>query len=231
MDADETFELKIRISRDVYEKLKALAERKGFPDVSTLIEETVKQQVLGPESAREAELERLRQRLERRIQDELNKSLSVIDSLRRQLTELYERVDHLESIVKELSERKPEAKQPLPAQRGKTYKTGIERLREDKILFESTLPPRIQRDAFFSYLEREGAVVLKLSRERIAVDRGFWEEFKEKLFKTVTSNKEDEIKQALGEKGYALWRALYDDNLVIYDPKTRSWKPLFKNPE
>ncbi|MGB9827283.1 ribbon-helix-helix protein, CopG family [Thermosphaera chiliense] len=231
MEADETFELKIRVSRDTYEKLKALAERKGFTDVSALIEEIVKQQVLGPEAAREVELEKLRQKLERRLQDELNKSLSVIDSLRRQLTELYERVDHIESVVKELSEKKAEAKPPPPVQRGRAYKTGIERLSEDKILFESTLPPRIQRDAFFSYLEREGAVVLKLSRERIAVDRGFWEEFKEKLFKTVTTNKEDEIKQALGEKGFALWRALYDDNLIIYDPKTRVWKPLFKNPE
>uniref|UniRef100_A0A7C2FEZ5 CopG family transcriptional regulator n=1 Tax=Thermosphaera aggregans TaxID=54254 RepID=A0A7C2FEZ5_9CREN len=231
MDDDETFELKIRVSRDVYEKLKALAEKKGFTDVSTLLEEMVKQQLLVPESTREAELEKLRQKLERRIQDELNKSLSVIDSLRRQLTELYERVDHIESVVKELSEKKAEVKQPPPIQRGKTYKTGIERLRDDKILFESTLPPRIQRDAFFSYLEREGAVVLKLSRERIAVDKSFWEEFKDKLFKTITTNKEDEIKQVLGEKGYALWRALYDDNLIIYDPKSRSWKPLFKNPE
>ncbi|MEM4434006.1 MAG: CopG family transcriptional regulator, partial [Thermosphaera sp.] len=96
--------------------------------------------------------------------------------------------------------------------------------------FESTLPPRIQRDAFFSYLEREGAVVLKLSRERIAVDREFWNEFKGRLFQALTSNKDEEIKQVLGEKGYALWRALYDDNLIIFDPKTKAWRQLFKDP-
>lgn len=156
MESSDALEIRIRISKDVFDKLASLAERKGYKDVSTYIEDLLRRHATGVESPKEYDLEKMWPRIERRIQDELNKSLSVIDSLRRQVSELYERLDHVESLVKDLSAKQLEAKPSGMVQRGKAYKTGIERLREDKILFESTLPPRIQRDAFFSYLEREG---------------------------------------------------------------------------
>ncbi|MEM1696748.1 MAG: CopG family transcriptional regulator, partial [Desulfurococcaceae archaeon] len=91
--------------------------------------------------------------------------------------------------------------------------------------FESTLPPRVDRDRLFASLERSGAVVIKLSRERVAISPEFWEFFKKKLDEIHTSD-EREIQSIMGEKGFKLWKALYSDNLVIYDSKLRKWRPV-----
>lgn len=219
-------EVRILVDEELYRELEKKALERGFRDVSSYITELLSEKTL-QQPGREGDLEKIRARLERFVQDEINKGLAPLETVRRQVSELVQRVEELEEKVKALEqqgERRP-AETYGEARTGKPYKSGIERLRDDKVVFESTLPARVQRDRLFSYFERMGAVVLRLGRERVAVDSGFWREFKEKLFGEVKSNSEEELKRVLGEKGYLLWKALYEDNMVIYDPKTRSWKP------
>jgi len=223
----EKREVRILIDDELYEELRKKALELGFSDVSSYILDIVSRS-LTTEKAGEESLERIRSRLERYVQDEINKGLAQIETIRRQVADIIQRLEELEERVKSIEEHRGPGVSEVEreAKPGKPYKTGIERLRDDKVVFESTLPARIQRDRLFSYFERMGAVVLHLSRERVAVDSEFWREFKEKLFNRVKTNSEEELKKSLGEKGYMLWKALYEDNMIVYDPKTRSWKPV-----
>lgn len=223
----EKREVRILIDEELYEELRKKALELGFSDVPSYILDIVSRS-LTAEKAGEESLERIRSRLERYVQDEINKGLAQIETIRRQVADIIQRLEELEERVKSIEERGGPGVSEVEreAKPGKPYKTGIERLRDDKVVFESTLPARIQRDRLFSYFERMGAVVLHLSRERVAVDNEFWREFKEKLFNRVKTNSEEELKKSLGEKGYMLWKALYEDNMIVYDPKTRSWKPV-----
>ncbi|MEL9908859.1 MAG: CopG family transcriptional regulator [Desulfurococcus sp.] len=229
MSEDGKREIRILINEELYKSLERKALELGFKDVSSYIIEVLSRELFSrTERTGVEELERMRSRLEKFIQDEINKGLTPLENMRRQLAELIQRVDELEEKIKSI-EGKEGAKPGETHGEGKVskpYKTGIERLREDKIVFESMLPARIQRDRLFSYFERMGAVVLHLSKERIAVDSDFWREFKEKLFKEAKTNTEEDLKKILGEKGYLLWKALYEDNMILYDSKTRSWKPV-----
>jgi len=223
----EKREVRILIDDELYEELRKKALELGFSDVSSYILDVVSRSLTTEKTGGES-LERIRSRLERYVQDEINKGLTQIETIRRQVADIVQRLEELEERVKSIEERGGLGVSGVEreAKPGKPYKTGIERLRDDKVVFESTLPARIQRDRLFSYFERMGAVVLHLSRERVAVDSEFWREFKEKLFNRVKTNSEEELKKSLGEKGYMLWKALYEDNMIVYDPKTRSWKPV-----
>ncbi len=216
-------EIKIRIPEDAYQVLENLAFREGFSSLSDYLTYVVLSVV------RERGIsidfgEKIRSKLERYLQDELNKRLSVVETLRRQIVEVYEKVEEIEkrinSIESSLKESRKEEKPKPEAPR----KTAVDRLREEKIVYESKLPSRIQRDRLFSYFERMGVTVLKLSRERIAVDPDFWRDFKHKLLNELNSNKEEDILSVLGDKGYGLWKTLYTDNMLVFDPKAKKWR-------
>lgn len=225
---EKTREVVLRIREDLYRRLEEEASRQGFRTVSEFILSIVNTVTRTPERDLSSEaLEKIRAKLERFLQDELNKRLSILENIRRQVAEVYEKIDSLEQRVGEIEVklREVESRKVETPIQPKARKTAIERLREDKILFESTLPPRIQRDRLFAYLEREGAVIIKLSKERVAIDPGFWTEFKNKLSELSTTD-EKELSKVLGEKGFALWKALHNDNLIIYDLKQRRWRPV-----
>ncbi|MEM0001930.1 MAG: CopG family transcriptional regulator [Desulfurococcaceae archaeon] len=216
-------EIKVRIPEDTYSLLEKIVLKEGFSSVSDyvsfIILNTIKERVISEDIS-----EKLKSKLERYIQDELNKRLSVVETLRRQVMEVYEKMEELEqkinSIESALKEGKIEEKAKVEVPR----KTAIERLREEKVVYESKLPSRIQRDRLFSYFERMGVIVIKLSRERIAVDPDFWRDFKYKLLNELNSNREEDILSVLGDKGYELWKTLYADNMLVYDPKAKKWK-------
>ncbi|MEM4481359.1 MAG: CopG family transcriptional regulator [Desulfurococcaceae archaeon] len=225
MDAKRKIkEIKIELPEELHSTLEELARREGWGSVHELVLSIIAnyakrdREIKGEDST-----EKMRVKLERYIQDELNKRLAGVETLRRQISELYDELDsikhRLEAIESSTKGRATDRPQQRPS-----GKSAIERLKDEKVLFESKLPATIQRDRLFSYFERTGAVVLKLSRERIAVDQEFWEEFKDKLTSEVSSNKEEEITQVLGQRGYALWKALYNDNFIIFDPKTKKWR-------
>lgn len=216
-------EIRVKIPEDAYSVLEKIALREGFSSISdyisSMILNAIKERAVSEDTS-----EKLKNKLERYIQDELNKRLSIVETLRRQVVEVYEKVGELEQrisgIESALKESRTDEKPRVEAPR----KTAIERLREEKIVYESKLPSRIQRDRLFSYFERMGAVVIKLSRERIAVDPDFWRDFKQKLLNELSSNREEDILSVLGDKGYMLWKTMYTDNMLVFDPKARKWR-------
>ncbi len=214
-------ELRIKIPEDLYTQLENQARREGFASIEEYILSILTSSIRG--RIQVDELEKLKSRLERYIQDELNKNLAVIENLKRQVIEIYEKIEDLDQRVKNLEESIKKIHEEKPREAITPRKTGIERLREEKVLFESKLPPRIQRDRLFAYFERMGAIIIKLSKERIAVDPDYWREFKEKL-NEISTNKEEEIASILGSPGYELWRALYLDNAIYFDPKSKKWR-------
>jgi len=221
---NHTKEIKVSIPKSLYLALESIARKEGYSTLQDYVI-SILTNIVTQATLRDDMLDKLRIKLERYIQDEVNKRTTIIEVLRKQLTELYERLEALEqrvNIVEELARQVglEKLREKVEFKR----KTAIERLKEDKILFESKLPPKIQRDRFFAYLERSGAVVLKLTRERIAVDRDFWNEFKNKLLNELNSNRDEDAIAMLGKVGYELWKALYNDNLLIYDPKTKRWR-------
>lgn len=225
-------ELKLDIPLDLYSKLERLAREAGYSNVSEYILSTLVNIISSTTSQLPEDLAKWRSRFERYIQDEVNKRLSIIDTLRSQVAELYERLDsiqqkitELDSEIREIRMRGVEVAEEAGEHPGtrKPYKTGIERLREEKVVFESKLPLRVQRDRLFAYFEREGAVVLKLAKERVAVDPDYWRDFKQKLL-SLSSIVEEEIKKQLGDKGFELWKTLYTNNAIIYDSRARKWK-------
>jgi len=223
-------EVKLNLPLELYSELEKLALQEGYSDVSEYIMAIITNFTATSKKTLPEDLSRLKARIERYVQDEVNKRLAVIDTLRSQVAELYEKLDVFQQKLNELELTLQKQKTELPSEIGemprtrKPYKTGIERLREEKVVFESKLPRKIQRDRLFAYFEREGAVVLKLTRERIAIDPDFWRDFKYKLLNELTTSVEGEIKSILGDKGFELWKTLYSDNAIIYDPRARRWK-------
>jgi len=101
----------------------------------------------------------------------------------------------------------------------------IEILREQKVIRESAVARKLRnRDAFFSRLEGEGAVVLKLYGERIAVEREFWKGFVEKLGKVQGEDAEKE----LDEKERELFWVLKSKDALIYDAQAKAWRLTLK---
>ncbi len=225
-------EVKLEIPGDLYVGLERLAREEGYSNVTEYLISVIKNLVTSNGRVLLEDFSRLKARIERYIQDEVNKRLSVIDATRSQIAELYERLDavqqklsELESLVRNIYVQKAKISSEVQESTRikKPYKTGIERLKEEKVVFESKLPPRIQHDRLFAYFEREGAVVLRLTRERIAIDPEYWKEFKQRLL-SLSTNVEDEIRNVLGDKGFELWKTLYSNNAIIFDSRARKWK-------
>ncbi len=102
-------------------------------------------------------------------------------------------------------------------------RTAIEWLHEQGVLFESELTRLRDRDAFFDKLRREGAVVIELPHERVAVDREFWEEFVRRI-ENLGTTREDEIRVLLGDKMAKLFEKLKSAGIVYFDVKEGRWR-------
>ncbi|GAB6148754.1 hypothetical protein [Stetteria hydrogenophila] len=123
-------------------------------------------------------------RLERVVADLINPFTAKIDEVNRRVAELLEAVEAIESAGGE------EEPQPLPpparparahARRSTGRASGMDRLHEEGVVFESDLQWLRDPGRFFSKLQSQGARVLTLAGERVAVDPSFWGEFKSKL--------------------------------------------------
>ncbi|AEM38717.1 hypothetical protein Pyrfu_0848 [Pyrolobus fumarii 1A] len=102
-------------------------------------------------------------------------------------------------------------------------RTAIEWLKEQGVLFESELMRLRDRDAFFEKLRREGAIVIELPNERVAVDREFWERFKERI-QGLPTVREDEIRALLDEPMFKLFQRLKEAGLIYFDASEGAWK-------
>jgi hypothetical protein len=175
----------------------------------------------------------LEKRLFRKIQDQLNASTSKAEQIAQKQAEIVERLEALEERVKKLEEatqrpaKASEESAKKGAKREKPDKCEI--LRKELAVFESEIYGKIRdRDRFFASLERDcGATVIECARERIAVEKNYWQSFTEKLSKIDTSD-DDKIKKQLDSLELKLFKALKESALIIYDTNEKKWKPTIK---
>ena len=213
------------IRKIVQEELRKLAEEKGL-------------------RVEPVDVEKLAARLERKIQDMINPWTAKIDSLSTRVAELQEKLEEIEEKLKSLEKQAAERPQHAAAypQRpsgfhgrfeagerreyrggGGRRRSAVERLREQGVVFEHDVQWLRDRDAFFEKLRREGAVILNLGGERVAVDPEFWRNFKEKLHDLPTAN-DDEIRVLLTREQYELFRRLKESGLIYFDASEKRWK-------
>ncbi len=235
--------------RSIEERLERIESGELPPPLYERIASIVRS-VLQEEGATSIDLEKLMARVERRVHDMVNPWTGKVDRLAQEVAELRERLEALEEELKRLREalekqREAQAPQPAPMQPGyhqapqhhrfgyrggheaethrRRRRTAIEWLREQGVLFESELTRLRDRDAFFEKLRREGAVVIELPNERVAVDRETWEEFKRRV-ESLSTTREDEIRVLLGDKLYKLFERLKAAGIVYFDARSGSWR-------
>ncbi len=235
----------VKIPEDVYFMLKEKSKVEGYSLVTDYVKALINRE-LGLEKytsridkiekrIKELEdrlnsipnLDRIEQKILRTVQDMVNPFTAKINELSLKFAEIVDRLDDIESKVKELEQRIHQISVRTSAKR----KTGLERLKEQGVLFESELRGLRDRDSFFAYLEHGGAKVIATASERIAVDRDFWERFKRKLFEEITTNNEDQIRLLFSKVEYKLFTKLKESGLIYYDSSERRWKPISREIE
>ncbi len=195
------------------------------------------------------DIDRIVARLERRVQDMINPWTGKVDRALQAIAELQERLEALEEEVKKLREAFEEQRERLehveqrehrvevvPRRHGYQHyphggeegyrrrrRTAIEWLREKGVLFESELTRLRDRDAFFEKLRREGALVIELPGERVAVDRDYWTRFLERL-RRVNAVREDEVRAVMDDAMFKLFQKLKEAGLVYFDARTGTWR-------
>ncbi len=167
--------------------------------------------------------EKLAARVARMVQDLINPWTAKVDQLAGRIAELYEKLEELSSRLSEVEAHiKKLETHPVHEQRHRR-KTAIERLKEQGVIFESDVKWIRDRDAFFEKLRREGAIVIEVGGERVAMDRRFWETFRDKVEKLPTVS-DEEIHILLTEPQYKLFRKLKEEGLIYFDSTKRAWR-------
>jgi len=161
------------------------------------------------------------QRVERKVMDIINPFTAKVDNVASKLADLIERIEILEERVKKLEEEFKRVREQAIQKHHR--RTAIDRLKERGVVFESELRWLRDRDAFFERLRRDGAIILDVKGERIAVYPSFWSKFKDKVEKLPTAI-DDEIKVLLRDVEYKLFSKLREAGLVYYDASKRAWK-------
>jgi len=231
--------------RDLEERLERIEAGELPPPLYERIASIVRS-VLQEEGASSIDVEKLLARIERKVHDMINPWTAKVDKTAQQLAEVLEKLEALEEELRRVKEELGKFKQeehraervesiphhtprryPTHYEGGEAHRrrrrTAIEWLREQGVLFESELMRLRDRDAFFEKLRREGALVIELPNERVAVDREFWERFKERI-ESLPTVREDEIRVALGDQMFKLFQKLKEAGLVYFDARSGSWR-------
>lgn len=165
------------------------------------------------------------QRLLRSATDTINTYSSLLTELRDRLVELREVLDGLSSKIDELPSKIVVQQAPAEAVQEKAREriTAIEILKKQKTIYEADIAKKIRnRDAFFERLEREGAVVLSLKDQRVAVDEEFWSQFVSKV-ESLTTDRDSEIARVLDKQEVTLLKKLTESAIAYYDRSKRKW--------
>lgn len=237
-------EIRINLPEPLYRDLFSKAKSEGYDKIEDylfhIIYDSVKRSA--PES-----VQKEISRIERNLMDLINKYTSKIDDMSRRIASLQEKIEEIENRVNELSNRyeeiagaarekqvskrteqiprKPErAEYEKPEKEAQPHKkTAIEILKEQKIIFESSIAPKIRdRDSFFRKLESEGAKILKFSDERVAVDSDFWRDFLNKL-ESLREDNEESVKKHLSKEEYKLFEKLKREGMIAYSFIDKKW--------
>lgn len=228
-----------KIPEEVYIALKERSKAEGYRLVTDYIKAIIMKELgLVASTSRIDELEeklsmlekkivdqsKIEQRVLRKLTDLINPFTAKINELALKYSEIVEKIDVLEEKMKTIEEKIEKTIVRHEARR----KTGLERLKEQGILFESDLQRLRDKDSFFHYLERGGAKIIEVVGERIAVDKDFWERFKKKLFEEITTSSEEHIKMYMSKLEYKLFEKLRESGLIYFDSTEKKWKPATK---
>ncbi len=201
----------------------------GFLNAEEYVRELVRREVYGaPGVDVDAIMDKLKSKIKRMVEDIVNEYMKTVFENKQKIAELSERIEELSSRIEEIGQKPQPGQPPQPRMREvqqsrRRRKRGIEILHEQKILYESRLERLRDKDRFFEYLKREGAVVLELEGERVAVDPEFWNSFIDKLSRINTPD-EAEASRYLSALEKDLFNRLRRSRLVIFDHKTRTWR-------
>ncbi|MEM2158141.1 MAG: hypothetical protein QXO72_03900 [Sulfolobales archaeon] len=169
-------------------------------------------------------------KIQRFLQDMVNPFTAKIDEVARRLGNVVEVLDELSEKVKVLEEDvksikgRTEAQLPPQQPSKEIKKSAIDVLKDQKVMYERDIASKIRnRDAFFDRLRRDGAVVLEVKGQRVALEPSYWNEFKVILESLTTSN-ESELRDKLGKIGYNLLKTLWEGGLIYYDSINKKWR-------
>jgi len=147
--------------------------------------------------------------------DILNPYTGKIDEITRRLAELRELLEEArEERVREVVER--------PVRRA----PAIEKLKEQGVVFQEDVRWMKSPERFFEKLKREGAMVLSIGGERVAVDPGFWARFAEEVDKISVGDVEEAaslLEMSLGEAAGRLFRKMVKAGVAVYDEDQGIW--------
>lgn len=156
----------------------------------------------------------------RKIQDMINPYTSKIDDLTRKTAEMTEKIEYLESLIRDMQQKGAEE---VPERKVERRKTALDYLKVDGYVLQKDLKWLRKPEAFFAKLKREGAIVVEGEKGYIAIDREFYEELVRELQSLKTADAKEAL-QKISPKARKLLEALLNEGLVIYDSNTKSWK-------
>lgn len=227
MGSEDKVVVKIELSKEDYEVLKAISKKEGYSLVPEYLKFIVKNIIKEGGLARGESLqvrelsESIGKRVERIVTDLLNPYTGKIDELSRKISELREIVESLEA-----ERAKPKPPTPTPPREPRKPVSAIDRLKDQGVVFQDDVRWMKSPDKFFDKLKKEGAVVLEVGGEKIAVDSDLWLSFKEELGKVSVSDLEEAasiIELSLGDAAGRLFRKLARAGLIVYDEDSGIW--------
>lgn len=218
----------IKVTDDEYKRLEEEARKEGY----VLLSDYIKHKLFSSnvESKKEngnINTDEILKKLERRMQDMINPFTAEVETIKKKIAELAEKLDSLQVSEKQKIESKEipkqvEKQQEKAAVQQKPKKSVMEILKERGAIYESEEKLK-NPDAFFEKIEREGGKVLFTERERIAMDPEFYDNFIKKLSEIHTSD-EIEAQKFLTKQEHKLFQKLRSLGIIYFDASARSWK-------
>jgi predicted RNase H-like nuclease (RuvC/YqgF family) len=159
--------------------------------------------------------------------DAINAYTGKIDEMNRRLSHIIELLEDLAARVQNLEDEVSNAlrspRQARPEERKEPRRSAIDILKDQKVMFESDIASKIRnRDAFFDKLRRSGAVVLELAKERVAVDPGFFAEFKRKV-ENLSVSSDEALQKELGKVEVKLLKVMMNSGVAYFDGVKKKW--------
>jgi hypothetical protein len=154
----------------------------------------------------------------------LSQLVEALESLNEKLGRVVELLSKQQDLAKLSEERQKASEERSVKEGGREKHDKCEILRKELAVFESEIGAKIRnRDKFFASLERDcEAVVIECARERVAVEKGFWLSFLDKLSKIDTAD-DDKIKTLLGLPEFKLFKVLKESALLYFSASEKRW--------
>jgi len=225
---EDRVSVRVELSRGEYEALKAIARREGYSLVSDYLRAVVRDLIEGkigkPAPSGGEQVDVIARRLERTLVDILNPYTGKIDEILRRLSDVVELLERGEERAR-LPAREAREARRAPA-------TAMGKLKEQGVVFQEDVQWMKSPEKFFEKLKKEGAVVIEVGGEKIAVDPDFWSTFEEELEKISVSSVDeaaDLLEASLGEAAGKLFRKIARQGIAVYDEDEGVWVIRFKS--